>query len=338
MTLILSLVTPDFVCHVSDRQLTDLRTGNQLVSRASKTVIVPAAQFMVSYTGLAQITPTLSTDEWLMRTIWEARDSDDAFGSLADAASAAFAKIRLPARFKRHAFVISGWIGSGSYETDAALPPNFVANGYCTCVTNTLDLDARVELLDASDTFVHRTRPLFPHERFHIFAAGESLTRDESDDLDSNVAAALRSKGGRERAAAVAMLRTVEKVSARTPSVGGGAFICAIPRQFVAPAPAPPRSLSILGVQWGLPREDSPTFVHVPDAPTQTVESPAIIADPFAGRAELTIHSGSVPDLAGAGEMPEAGEMKMRLIALRSSDEISRIFDSPDDTTAATEE
>jgi hypothetical protein len=108
VTLILSLITPSFAIHVSDRQLTDGVTGRPLRTRAAKTVIVPAAQFMVSYTGIAQIGSALTTEEWLARTLWETRDSDDAFGTLADAATEAFATIVAPVRTRRHAFLVSG--------------------------------------------------------------------------------------------------------------------------------------------------------------------------------------------------------------------------------------
>lgn len=330
MTLVLSLVTRRFVCHVSDRQLTDLRTGRPLVSRASKTVIVPAAQFMVSYTGLAKMTRTMTTDEWLMRTCWELRDSDDYFGRLAEAASDAFAAIRLPPALKRHSFVVSGWLGTGEFETDDALPDGFELEGYCTYITNSLDFAAGVEVAEARSRFEHRTRPLYPNEKFTVFSAGATLNASETAELDVSIAAAMRAAGGKERAAAMAMLRTVGRVAARDRTVGGGAFICALPRN----PPSPQNShevakLEILGVRWGLPQSGRATFVHIPDGPTNVVESPGIIADPFAGRGTLRVDQGVVSTLAaGLGTIPEAAELKMNVLALRSSEEIARMFTS----------
>jgi hypothetical protein len=322
MTLILSLITPEFACHVSDRRLTDGLTGKPMVSRASKTVIVPAAQFMVSYTGLARIRQ-MTMDEWLLRTLWSVRESEDFFGSLAAAASEAFKSIAVPRSLKRHGFLISGWIGNGEFATDAPLPEGFTLSGYATYVTNTLDLERGVELIEASDTFVHRTRPLLPAEPFSIFAAGVPLTEGESDELERSVAAALRSPGGGVRAAAVAMIRTVDRVSTRASSVGGGTFVCAVPRHYRPLEEA--AGFNVMGVKWGLPEAGAATFLHAPDRPTQEVESPGIIADPFAGHGTLVVKKGTVPSIAGVDEVPEEAEMRMRLIALRSSEELAQL-------------
>jgi hypothetical protein len=196
---------------------------------------------------------------------------------------------------------------------------------------NYLDFDAGIELTDTTAAFAHRTRPLYPDEQFSIVTAGVDLTASESAELEANVAAALRSRGGAERAAAAAMLRTVEQVSQRTRLVGGGTFVASLPRDYEPPTdPEVPNAheMSVLGVRWGLPTAGTATFAHIPDVPTHVVESPTIIADPFAGRAEVIIRQGQAPNLAGVPEVPEAAEVRMRLIALRSSDEIAHMFGS----------
>ena len=271
----------------------------------------------------------MTTDEWLMRTLWGIRDSDDYFGELANAATKAFSQISLDNSLKRHEFLVSGWVGSGSFETDSPPPTGFTPNAYHAFVSNFRDFDAGLKPLDSATDFSSRARPLFPPERFRVIAAGIPLTPAESSELESNVAAALRSPGGGERAAAVAMLRTVERVSNRNPAVGGGAFVCSLPRSYQAPAP-PDQSpgLTVMGMQWGLPERGVPTFVHIPNRPTPIVESPGVIADPFAGRAEVVVKKGRVPDIAGVGKVPEEGELRLRLIALRSSEEIAKLFES----------
>jgi hypothetical protein len=122
------------------------------------------------------------------------------------------------------------------------------------------------------------------------------------------------------------MLRTVERVAQRTKAVGGGTFICALPRD--PPDPEESGGLAVMGVRWGLPEHGSATFIHVPDRPTRIVESPGVIADRFAGRAEMIVRKGQIPDLAGAHEPPEEGELRIHLVALRSSEEISTLFRS----------
>ncbi len=49
MTLVLSLLTDDFIIHASDRRLTDGRTGRQVTTKAAKTVICPPLRAMVSF-------------------------------------------------------------------------------------------------------------------------------------------------------------------------------------------------------------------------------------------------------------------------------------------------
>lgn len=87
--------------------------------------------------------------------------------------------------------------------------------------------------------------------------------------------------------------------------------------------------LSVLGLRWGLPETTHSTFLHLPDGPTDRVESPGIIMDPFAGRATLIVRKGDLPTGAGAGRVPEEAELELRLVALRSSDEIASLFADP---------
>ena len=89
------------------------------------------------------------------------------------------------------------------------------------------------------------------------------------------------------------------------------------------------QGLFFMGMHWGLPETGRATFVHVPDEPSETVESPTIVGDPFAGKMILRIVSGGeLPSLAGPGAVPEEGTVETRLIALRSSAEIKELFGS----------
>jgi hypothetical protein len=328
MTLILSLITQQFVIHVSDRRLTDARTGDPFPSAASKTVVAPVPQFVASYTGIA-VLEGKATDTWLASTLWDARETDDTGAYLSDAATKAIARVRLPARLKRHTFVLSGWVGTGEFEPLEPTPllEGVTADVYTMLVTNCFEasgpLGDLVELPEAQPKFISIGRALFPNEKYLLLSAGVPLTVTEARELDANVAAALRSSSGRERAAAVAMAATTSRVAARTDLVGGGVFICSIPRGYAPQADAP--GFNVLGVHWGLPEQDRATFVHAPDSPSTVVESPTILQDPWAARATLTVHKGYIPDLAGAGEVPEEAEIKLELLALRSSDEIARL-------------
>lgn len=322
MTLVLGLITDDFIIHVSDRRLTDGRTGRQVTTKAAKTVICPQAMYMVSFTGLAQIAPPMATGEWLMRTLWQNKDAD-LFESLAWAAGQAIRALSIPMALKRHAFLVSGWLHHGSWETSAPLPPGFKPGAFSSVVSNFLDLSGVGRVYpEPQAVFTHGTCPLMPSEKFLIGSVGARLRDDERDALNRDVSAALRSREGRERAAALLMVRTVRSVAERDPTVGGGAFIAAIPRHHRAGSSGDRQGLNVLGVRWGLPEQEAATFVHIPDEETNTVETPYILADPFSGIGTITITKGSVPGLRPFLGIPEAGEFTLTLLPLRGSDEL----------------
>jgi hypothetical protein len=326
MTLILSLITDDFIIHASDRRLTDGRTGRQMTTKAAKTVICPQAKYMVSFTGLAHISPPMTTGEWLMRTLWENKDRD-LFETLACAAGKAIEALRIPTAVKRHSFIVSGWLQHMlHWEANADLPKGFIPGPFAALVSNSHDLSAFGETLrEPQPVFTHLGRVLLPDERFVIVSVGAELTRAEQESLDRDISSALRSSGGRERAAALLMVRTIESVAKRDPTVGGGAFVAAIPRHYRPDGAQPDRPhMNVLGALWGLPEAGAATFVHIPDQPTKTVESPYILADPFSGIATLTIHSGPVPGLTPlTSEVPDAGEIRMKIIPWRSTEELA---------------
>lgn len=324
MTLVLSLLTDDFIIHASDRRLTDGRTGRQVTTKAAKTVICPPLRAMVSFTGLAQIAPPMDTGEWLMRTLW-ATKGKELFGNLALAADKAFAVIPIPPALKRHAFLLSGWLHHGTM--DQPMPPGFKLGAFTTLVSNFDDPAWDFGQPSHADlSFRHSTRALLLNQTFAIDSVGARLTDAERTTLDRDISAALRSKaGGRERAAALLMARTIRSVSERDPTVGGGVFIAAIPRQ-IQDGAARPKTMAILGVRWGLPEPDAATFVHIPDVPTTVVETPYILGDPFAGIGTLSVNRGPVPDLKPLAGIPEAGEMKLRLISWYSGDELAQRF------------
>jgi hypothetical protein len=174
-----------------------------------------------------------------------------------------------------------------------------------------------------------------PGENYVIGGVGVQLTGAEQASLDRDVSAALRSKEGRERAAALLMVRMIRSVAKRDRRVGGGAFVAAIPRHHRAGSSGARSGVEVLGVRWGLPERQVATFAHIPDEETNTVETPYILADPFSGIGTLTITKGPVPGLGPMTGMPEAGEMRMTLLPLRSSDELERMFRKTQDPDRA---
>jgi hypothetical protein len=290
VTLVVSLITPDFVCQASDRRVTDVKTGRQITTKVNKTVAVVPMRLLVSYTGLAQL-DGMDTDEWLVRTVYDLRDSDDFFGGLAARAAKAVEKISLCAKDKRHLFVLSGWFTEDMAvdgippEAGYSRPPDGGTTAYCCVVTNYLS-DAGQWLGTARPEFIHRMRLLPLSEPFHVIPAGALLTPNELRGLDADLASAFRSRKAQERAAAALLIRTIQTVEARDTSVGGGVFVSSLARDFVPPATESDETgLHVMGMKWGLPEAGQATFVHIPEGPREeTVESPFIMDLKMAGK------------------------------------------------------
>jgi hypothetical protein len=270
----------------------------------------------------------MTTGEWLMRTLWENKDAD-LFESLACAADKAVGAIRIPMVLKRHTFLVSGWLNHATWEANAPLPSGFKPGAFLSVVSNVHDQSGSI-LPEPQMAFTHSTSLLMPRQKYLMGSVGARVKQDEREALDRDVSAALRSREGRERAAALLMVRTIRAVSERDPTVGGGAFIAAIPRHHRTGSSGAHQGIEVLGVRWGLPEQHAATFVHIPDEQTNTVETPYILADPFSGIGTLTITKGPVPDLKPLAGIPEVGEFRLTVLPLRSSDELAREFRKPE--------
>ena len=106
MTLILSVLTRDYVVQVSDRRLTDANTGVPLNEPANKAIVF-CGHFVFGYTGLARI-GSVRTDMWLAERLLAKGPSVQAnLENVRDEATRAFRSV--PVQHKRHAFIGVGW-------------------------------------------------------------------------------------------------------------------------------------------------------------------------------------------------------------------------------------
>jgi hypothetical protein len=200
VTLVLTLITREFVCQVSDRRLTDSSTGKRIDRPASKTVIWARAHVMISYTGLADI-GTDETDVWLAKTVPKLEGSIDFPSALADVASTVFRGppiCRLDEVSKRHTFIVAGWTAD---DSDGDYDPIYCSISNCE--------DDQGRMLDrARDDFHSRTHRLVAFERYATYEAGQPLRDTERLQMERAVSSALRSPGGKERAASIVLLRS----------------------------------------------------------------------------------------------------------------------------------
>jgi hypothetical protein len=320
VTLVLSLITDKFVCHASDRRLTNALTGRQVATKASKSVVVLPMRMLFSYTGLSQL-EGVDTDEWLVRAAYELRKSDDFLGDLGRRAATAISNIALPASAKRHAFVVSGWFSADMVdqippETGHVEPAGGGSTSYQCVVSNFLG-DNGHWMSTARAEFIHRMRLLPPTEPFHVLGAGVALTESEVLVLDKGLASAFRARSAKERAASTLLIRAIDTVAARDPTVGSGVFVSALARTFFAPAKmAKGSDLRVMGVKWGLPDKDEATFVHIPDSGDEIVESPFVVTEKIAAKMTRLRTSEGIPTTAGVGRVPDEGEFAMRVIKL----------------------
>jgi hypothetical protein len=111
MTLVLAYANEDFVTIAVDRRIASVRDGQPVDDNFTKTAVV-FNQFLVSFTGLAQIGPDQHTMEWFVKVA--ARNlSGFAMGEIADEATRVVKHIRAKRCEKLLAFVAVGYDDEG---------------------------------------------------------------------------------------------------------------------------------------------------------------------------------------------------------------------------------
>jgi hypothetical protein len=273
MTLVLSVVTREFVMQASDRRLFDLLRRVPLAEGANKAVLWPSRRLVFGYTGLASVGTGMAgeTHLWLAETLFEAREEPDLFEALAQRATRTFGALRVPRTYKRHSFVAVGWDSD-----DAADLPSYWS------VSNCEDEAGRV-LSSASDVFSVRRHELMYFERSNVVAAGVQLRPGELREIQRDVGSALRSLGGAS-AVGLILVRALRRVSARIPeSVGRAALVNTLP---AAALPSPFESgdlgalFELAGVAFSAPTSAGPTFFSFPETEGAPVHyMPVVIAD-----------------------------------------------------------
>ena len=159
MTLVLNMLTHDYVVQVSDRRLTDLNTEKPLNVPANKAILF-CGHIVFGYTGLANVGPT-KTDFWLAERLISAGPSMQAtLEFVKDEATQAFQAV--PRGERSHAFVGVGWSRSRPI----------------LCVISNFMNARGQQLPHAHDQFHIDTVALNPTDPFRIVTAGQPVPRE----------------------------------------------------------------------------------------------------------------------------------------------------------------
>lgn len=187
MTLILGLLTQDYVLLAADRRVTFLQSGDVKDDERCKLVSL-CGHSGIAYTGLAEL-GGCPTHEWICHRLVDvrARAPLQAFHALRDAASAAFTRLASNPPY-RHSFLLAGYtpLKVGGWAPYFAL----VSNGY--------DAD-RKWLPTPSNRFIAFSRVLQSDELYAARREGVDFRPGRGKTLDRNVSRLLqRGIGARE--------------------------------------------------------------------------------------------------------------------------------------------
>jgi hypothetical protein len=223
MTLVLSLVTPDFVLQVSDRRLTNPFDANfKPIDTANKSVLF-CNLMTFAYTGLASINGK-AVDDYLVTTIEEQDSCHPVVVSqyLASRLTQSFRALVLPRKYKRQTFGAVGWM----YVPMKSWVPIIVQISNCRHRGRWLG-EAQEEFEMQFAAFCVANRPKWGW--FHI---GASLTHDEKSSLQFAIKTYSKSWNRADPVSiALLFMDVMRRVAEREATVGTELLATVIPRQ-----------------------------------------------------------------------------------------------------------
>jgi hypothetical protein len=212
MTLVLNMLTHDYVVQVSDRRLTKLDTGKPHDEPANKAILF-CGHIVFGYTGLANVGPT-KTDFWLAERLIAAGPSMQAtLEFVRDEATQAFQAVRRD--WRRHAFVGVGWSQSRPI----------------LCVISNFMNTRGPQLPHAHDLFLIDTVALNPTDPFRILTAGQPVPREILEKLETGARRIVTHADA--GAMADLMVSHVWEVANGNTKVGKDLMVAVIPRSAV---------------------------------------------------------------------------------------------------------
>lgn len=241
MTLILSCITERFVVQVSDRCLSDLRTGRPIEQEANKAVFL-SNRVAFGFTGLAEIEGK-PADIWLRDVLIPHESVGHGVQLVVDESTRAFAEMRASRAAKRQAFVGVGW-ALFEHLSDDLLP-------FGVIITNALTEHGW--LPEAEPTFVGDVKVLNQGGGY-IWTDAGGLPDRRKTNLNRMVR---RLADRRLTAAAMAdlFIRETRAMAKADRRIGRGLMVSSIPRSVTA-------THDLLALS-SLPTDSELTFAHM---------------------------------------------------------------------------
>lgn len=170
-----------------------------------------------NYSGLADLSGR-RTDLWLSEVLAEVGNlTDQTVNVIAERATAAFSKVKLPAALKRHVFIGTGW-------TDRDQEPGI--RPYACIISNALD-DHLHWLPDARDSF--SARVMFNGPLPWVWGFGQNVPRHLVTEFHRSVRNQTR-RGLGPQAAIHTMARLVRNAAQRNAAIGRNLMAISLPR------------------------------------------------------------------------------------------------------------
>jgi hypothetical protein len=209
MTLVLSLLTSNYVVQVSDRRLTNPDTGETLEDDVNKAVVF-CGRVAFSYTGLARI-ESKATEIWLAEQIVSCASPALAFEALRNSGTRAWS---LQRRLWRHEFMAAGW---GRSAAGAALEP------FLATVSN------HDKATGTSRTFRGPFIDVLGSEPFRLASIGQLVPERIKRRTQRTVGEVVR-RNSSPYVAAHALSYAIWEVAAVNDTVGENLMVCIVPR------------------------------------------------------------------------------------------------------------
>jgi hypothetical protein len=265
MTLILSCITEDAVYQVSDRQLTDPRTGFLFEDACNKAVFVDG-RVAFGYTGLGAM-GNQPTDVWLAHTIAGAgTDMAAKTERVRQRAHVEVRRLPLPGHLKRHAFQGVGWF---RLRPEGWLSPGLI------WIHNTFDHQTGEFLSTALPEF--RVASFFPFKLpggYLLKHVGFDPTQSERSAVCRLIHKAVRHRRSTLKTVMDGLILSFRWLSTRHPDrIGASLMALCLPRRSVELFQETHR----LPVLMGPPDDTAATFVYISSTGSKVSFGPIVV-------------------------------------------------------------